>query len=221
MTIRYECCPESLLVGFKRRKLALLFSIQQRVCYIMQDLMGGYSIHLLELKEDPIRKPEGFYASIVKAFPYCVGSSVIHVFIYLLFSSFEFEWACRNNVNNYRRLLLFFTQSPDWNRDELLCFQPQLASLCAAASFKGQAASCHKLLPQQELPLHRKDDPELHSNPQQQDVPQAGDDYKAARSYAMGGGSGSSTDSPSLGSIGDSGMKPVSLNSLIMSSINI
>uniref|UniRef100_A0A3P9LZF8 von Willebrand factor A domain containing 5B1 n=1 Tax=Oryzias latipes TaxID=8090 RepID=A0A3P9LZF8_ORYLA len=87
-----------------------------------------------------------------------------------------------------------------WKRD----FQPQLASLCAAASFKGQAASCHKLLPQQQLPLHRKDDSELHSNPQQQDVPQAGDDNKAARSYAMGGGSGSSTDSPSLGSIGDS-----------------
>lgn len=82
------------------------------------------------------------------------------------------------------------------------CFQPQLASLCAT-SFSGRPASSHK----QEPPLKHEDISELHSQPQLQDVPQPGDASvtPAACNPVRDDGSRSSTDSPSLGSVGETG----------------
>ncbi|KAM9750873.1 von Willebrand factor A domain-containing protein 5B1 [Menidia menidia] len=87
-----------------------------------------------------------------------------------------------------------------WKND----FQPQLASLCAA-SLKGQPASHHKPLTQQELPLQQEEDSGGNFQAQQQFTPQAGDGNMppAVRNHVGEDGSRSSTDSPSVGSIGD------------------
>ncbi|KAA8591416.1 hypothetical protein FQN60_002359 [Etheostoma spectabile] len=73
-----------------------------------------------------------------------------------------------------------------WRSD----YQPQLASLCASSS-RGRPASCPRSLPQQEPPLQQEADSGLpfHSQPQDNST---GED-----------GSRSSTDSPSVGSVGD------------------
>ncbi|CAJ1084511.1 von Willebrand factor A domain-containing protein 5B1 [Xyrichtys novacula] len=81
-----------------------------------------------------------------------------------------------------------------WRND----FQPQLASLCATSS-SGHPASYHRPHPQQEA------DTEQHIHPQPQDNPLpcgAGVPLKA-RNIAADDGSRSSTDSPSVGSTGD------------------
>ncbi|KAM6925451.1 von Willebrand factor A domain-containing protein 5B1 [Xenentodon cancila] len=87
-----------------------------------------------------------------------------------------------------------------WRND----YQPQLASLCAA-SFRGQTASSHKPLPQQEPPLHHEDISEPYSQPQLQDISRPSDAsvVPAACNPTGEDGSRSSTDSPSLGSVGD------------------
>ncbi|XP_041858789.1 von Willebrand factor A domain-containing protein 5B1 [Melanotaenia boesemani] len=87
-----------------------------------------------------------------------------------------------------------------WKNDH----QPQLASL-SAASFRGQPASCHKLLPQQEPPLPQENDLEPHLQAHQQSNPQPSDCgmVQGARNHGGEDGSRSSTDSPSVGSIGD------------------
>ncbi|XP_008412946.1 von Willebrand factor A domain-containing protein 5B1 [Poecilia reticulata] len=85
-------------------------------------------------------------------------------------------------------------QEMHWKND---C-QPQLAGLCAS-SFRGRPGTGHKPPPQQE------DDSELHPQPQLQDGPQPSDGtgVPVARNPAGDDGSRSSTDSPSVGSIGD------------------
>ncbi|XP_054912659.1 von Willebrand factor A domain-containing protein 5B1 [Poeciliopsis prolifica] len=85
-------------------------------------------------------------------------------------------------------------QEMQWKND---C-QPQLAGLCAP-SFRGRPGTVHTPPPQQE------DDSELHSQPQLQDGPQPSDStgVPVARNPAGDDGSRSSTDSPSVGSIGD------------------
>ncbi|KAM4562255.1 von Willebrand factor A domain-containing protein 5B1 isoform 1-T1 [Odontesthes bonariensis] len=87
-----------------------------------------------------------------------------------------------------------------WKND----YQSQLASL-SATSFRGQPASCRKNLPYQELPLQQKDDLGPNSLPQQQYNPQASDGSmpSAVKNHVGEDGSRSSTDSPSVGSIGD------------------
>ncbi|KAM9350842.1 von Willebrand factor A domain-containing protein 5B1 [Symphorus nematophorus] len=95
-----------------------------------------------------------------------------------------------------------------WRTD----YQPQLASLCATSS-RGRPASCHRPLPQQEPTLQQEADWELHLHPQPQDntqlsgvgVQPAARNAAAAAAAATAGenGSRSSTDSPSVGSVGD------------------
>ncbi|XP_049437986.1 von Willebrand factor A domain-containing protein 5B1 isoform X2 [Epinephelus fuscoguttatus] len=87
-----------------------------------------------------------------------------------------------------------------WRSD----YQPQLASLCATSS-RGRPASCHRPLPQQEPPLPQEADSEPHFHTQPQDNPQPSGIGMppAARNSAGEDGSRSSTDSPSVGSIGD------------------
>ncbi|GLD50388.1 von Willebrand factor A domain-containing protein 5B1 [Lates japonicus] len=97
-----------------------------------------------------------------------------------------------------------------WKND----YQPQLASLCATSS-RGRPASCHRPFPQQELLLQQEADSELHHHPQPQDNPLpnsssssgssggGGVVLPAARNAAGDDGSRSSTDSPSVGSVGD------------------
>ncbi|KAM4737548.1 von Willebrand factor A domain-containing protein 5B1 [Anableps anableps] len=91
-------------------------------------------------------------------------------------------------------------QEVHWKND---C-QPQLAGLCAT-SFRGRPSTCHKPPPQQEVPLQQEDDSELHPQPQLQDGPQPSDStgVSVTRNPAGDDGSRSSTDSPSVGSIGD------------------
>ncbi|XP_038165132.1 von Willebrand factor A domain-containing protein 5B1 [Cyprinodon tularosa] len=83
-----------------------------------------------------------------------------------------------------------------WKND----YQPQLAM-----SFRGRPASCPKPSPQQELPPQQEESSELHPQPQLQDGPQPSDSRGAplARPPAGDEGSRSSTDSPSVGSVGD------------------
>ncbi|MED6257653.1 hypothetical protein ATANTOWER_028949, partial [Ataeniobius toweri] len=83
-------------------------------------------------------------------------------------------------------------------------YQPQLAGLCAT-SFRGQPATCYKPPLQQEPPPQQEDDCELHPQPQLQDDPQPSDNrgVPVARNPAGDDGSRSSTDSPSVGSVGD------------------
>ncbi|XP_041655991.1 von Willebrand factor A domain-containing protein 5B1 [Cheilinus undulatus] len=83
-----------------------------------------------------------------------------------------------------------------WRND----FQPQLASLCATSS-SGHTASCHRQIPQQEA----ESEPHLHPQPQTPDNPQPGGASvpPTARTPAGEDGSRSSTDSPSVGSTGD------------------
>ncbi|XP_040008319.1 von Willebrand factor A domain-containing protein 5B1 isoform X2 [Xiphias gladius] len=98
-----------------------------------------------------------------------------------------------------------------WKND----YQPQLASLCATSS-RGRPASCHRPLPQQEPLLQQEADSEPHFHPQPQDNPLPGGGggsssssgggggvLPAARSTAGEDGSRSSTDSPSVGSVGE------------------
>ncbi|XP_042264128.1 von Willebrand factor A domain-containing protein 5B1 isoform X1 [Thunnus maccoyii] len=86
-----------------------------------------------------------------------------------------------------------------WKND----YQPQLASLCATSS-RGRPASCHRLVPQQEALLQQEADSELHLHPQPQDNPLPSSSVPpAARNTAGEDGSRSSTDSPSVGSVGD------------------
>ncbi|XP_039657425.1 von Willebrand factor A domain-containing protein 5B1 [Perca fluviatilis] len=87
-----------------------------------------------------------------------------------------------------------------WRSD----YQPQLASLCASSS-RGRPASCPRPLPQQEPPLQQEADSELHFYSQPQDNPQPSgvSAPPAARNSAGEDGSRSSTDSPSVGSVGD------------------
>ncbi|XP_065817720.1 von Willebrand factor A domain-containing protein 5B1 [Labrus bergylta] len=81
-----------------------------------------------------------------------------------------------------------------WRND----FQPQLASLCATSS-SGRPASCHRTLPPPEA------DSELHFQPQPQDnaLPRDVSVPPTARHTAGEDGSRSSSDSPSVGSSGD------------------
>ncbi|XP_061591188.1 von Willebrand factor A domain-containing protein 5B1 [Cololabis saira] len=88
-----------------------------------------------------------------------------------------------------------------WRND----YQPQLASLCAA-SFRGQSAGGHKPLAEQEpLALQQEDVSELQPQPRLQDVPPSSDAGPGPAGSNPPGedGSRSSTDSPSLGSVGD------------------
>ncbi|XP_070696142.1 von Willebrand factor A domain-containing protein 5B1 [Pempheris klunzingeri] len=87
-----------------------------------------------------------------------------------------------------------------WRND----YQPQLASLCATSS-RGHPASCQRPLPQQELPLQQEADSELNFHPQPQDNPLLSSVSvpPAARNTSGEDGSRSSTDSPSVGSVGD------------------
>ncbi|KAM7405206.1 hypothetical protein PAMP_012486 [Pampus punctatissimus] len=86
-----------------------------------------------------------------------------------------------------------------WKND----YQPQLASLCATSS-RGRPASCHRLVPQQEALLQQEAESELHLHPQPQDNPLPSSSVPpVARNTAGEDGSRSSTDSPSVGSVGD------------------
>ncbi|KAE8292833.1 von Willebrand factor A domain-containing protein 5B1 Precursor [Larimichthys crocea] len=91
-----------------------------------------------------------------------------------------------------------------WRND----YQPQLASLCATSS-RGRPGSCHRPFPQQEQLLQQEADlAELHFQPHPpQDNPQLGGTGSAppaaARNTGGEDGSRSSTDSPSVGSLGD------------------
>lgn len=87
---------------------------------------------------------------------------------------------------------------------QLSFFQPQLASLCATTS-RGRPASCHRLVSQQEVLLQQEVDSELHLHPQAQDNLLPSSVPPAARNAAGEDGSRSSTDSPSVGSVGDTG----------------
>lgn len=88
----------------------------------------------------------------------------------------------------------------------VLCFQPQLASLCATSS-RGRSASCHRPFPLQEPLLQQEADSELHFHSQPQDNPQLSgiSMTPSARNTTGEDGSRSSTDSPSVGSAGDTG----------------
>ncbi|KAI3356955.1 hypothetical protein L3Q82_003598 [Scortum barcoo] len=87
-----------------------------------------------------------------------------------------------------------------WRND----YQPQLASLCATSS-RGRPASCHRPIPQQEPPLQQEVDSEPHFPPQPQDSAQlsGAGGPPTARNTTGEDGSRSSTDSPSVGSVGD------------------
>ncbi|XP_029013120.1 von Willebrand factor A domain-containing protein 5B1 isoform X2 [Betta splendens] len=87
-----------------------------------------------------------------------------------------------------------------WKND----YQPQLASLCAAAP-RGRPASCHRPLPQQEPLLQQEVDaePHFHSQPPDNPPPASGAAQPATRAPVGEDGSRSSTDSPSVGSTGD------------------
>ncbi|KAM7411299.1 hypothetical protein PAMA_021339 [Pampus argenteus] len=88
-----------------------------------------------------------------------------------------------------------------WKND----YQPQLASLCATSS-RGRPASCHRLVPQQETLLQQEAESELYLHPQPQDNPlpsSSSSVLPVARNTAGEDGSRSSTDSPSVGSVGD------------------
>ncbi|XP_035799985.1 von Willebrand factor A domain-containing protein 5B1 [Amphiprion ocellaris] len=80
----------------------------------------------------------------------------------------------------------------------------QLASLCATSS-RGRPGSCHRSLPQQEPPSQQDANSELHfhSQPQDNRPPGGNSDTPATRSTPGEDGSRSSTDSPSVGSVGD------------------
>ncbi|XP_067383371.1 von Willebrand factor A domain-containing protein 5B1 isoform X2 [Channa argus] len=87
-----------------------------------------------------------------------------------------------------------------WKND----YQPQLASLCATSS-RGHPASCHRPLPQQEPSLQQEADSELHFHhpPQENPLASTSGVQPAARNATGDDGSRSSTDSPSVGSSGD------------------
>ncbi|XP_073326928.1 von Willebrand factor A domain-containing protein 5B1 [Pagrus major] len=112
--------------------------------------------------------------------------------------------AAKNPLRRAKVQELIGQMSPEhetqWRND----YQPQLASLCATSS-RGRPASCHRPLPQQEPILQQEADSELHFHPQPEDNPQlsGGGAPPAARNTAGDGGSKSSTDSPSVGSVGD------------------
>ncbi|XP_004560423.2 von Willebrand factor A domain-containing protein 5B1 [Maylandia zebra] len=94
--------------------------------------------------------------------------------------------------------------SPEYDAQWRNDYQPQLASL-GTTSTRGRSASCHKPLLQQELFLQQEADSEHHFHPQPQDdpPPSGGNVTPVSRNAAREDGSRSSTDSPSLGSIGD------------------
>ncbi|XP_030589971.1 von Willebrand factor A domain-containing protein 5B1 [Archocentrus centrarchus] len=94
--------------------------------------------------------------------------------------------------------------SPEYDAQWRNDYQPQLASLCATST-RGRSASCHKPLLQQEIFLQQEADSELHFHPQPQDEPQpsGSSGMPVSHSATREDGSRSSTDSPSLGSIGD------------------
>ncbi|XP_056130401.1 von Willebrand factor A domain-containing protein 5B1 [Lampris incognitus] len=86
-----------------------------------------------------------------------------------------------------------------WRND----YQPQLASLCGMSS-RGHPGSCHRPLPQQEGLLQQEAGSEIHLQPQNQADPPPGTSVHTAASITTGtDGSRSSTDSPSVGSLGD------------------
>ncbi|XP_070766742.1 von Willebrand factor A domain-containing protein 5B1 [Enoplosus armatus] len=87
-----------------------------------------------------------------------------------------------------------------WRND----YQPQLASLCATSS-RGRPASGHRPPPQQEPLLQQEADSELHFHSQSQDNPLLSGIgvLPTARNTTGEDGSRSSTDSPSVGSTGD------------------
>ncbi|KAG7519601.1 hypothetical protein JOB18_011856 [Solea senegalensis] len=104
--------------------------------------------------------------------------------------------------------------SPEHEAQWKIDYQPQLASLCATSS-RGHPASCHRLLPQQE-PLQQQE-AASEPHPQVQDNPVLSSSSSSSTSGGGGGGvvlpaarntavehaSRSSSDSPSVGSIGD------------------
>ncbi|KAM9344411.1 von Willebrand factor A domain-containing protein 5B1 [Pholidichthys leucotaenia] len=112
--------------------------------------------------------------------------------------------AAKNPLRRAKVQELIVQMSPEqdtqWKND----YQPQLASLCATSS-RGRPASCHKSFPQQELLLQQEADSEHYPHPQPQDSPVAADGGMApvARNAAGEDGSRSSTESPSVGSSGD------------------
>ncbi|XP_029362902.1 von Willebrand factor A domain-containing protein 5B1 [Echeneis naucrates] len=83
-----------------------------------------------------------------------------------------------------------------WKND----YQPQLASLCATSS-RGGPSSCHRPLPQPEPLLQQ--DANSDSTSSSSSSGGGGGVLPAARNTAGDNGSRSSTDSPSVGSIGD------------------
>ncbi|KAM4610327.1 von Willebrand factor A domain-containing protein 5B1 [Polymixia lowei] len=86
-----------------------------------------------------------------------------------------------------------------WKND----YQPQLASLCATSS-RGHHASCHRPVPQQEGAPQQEANSEAHFHPQcQADPPPSTSLPPAAHNSGGTDGSRSSTDSPSVSSIGD------------------
>ncbi|XP_029975520.1 von Willebrand factor A domain-containing protein 5B1 [Salarias fasciatus] len=108
--------------------------------------------------------------------------------------------APKNPLRRAKVQELIGQMSPEHEAQWKTDYQPQLASLCAASS-RGRSASCHRSLPQQELLLQQEADPDHHFHPQPRENPAPCD---AARSTAGDDGSRStSTESPSVGSVGD------------------
>ncbi|XP_029993756.1 von Willebrand factor A domain-containing protein 5B1 [Sphaeramia orbicularis] len=109
--------------------------------------------------------------------------------------------AAKNPLRRAKVQELIGQMSPEhetqWKND----YQPQLASLCATSS-RGRSASCHRPVPHQEMLLQQEADAEFHSHPQPQDAP-VPSQQPAAPNAAGEDGSRSSTDSPSVSSIGD------------------
>ncbi|XP_013887062.1 von Willebrand factor A domain-containing protein 5B1 isoform X2 [Austrofundulus limnaeus] len=85
-------------------------------------------------------------------------------------------------------------QEVQWKSD----YQPHVASLC-----KGRPASCHMPAPQQEPPPQQEEDSELQAQLQDSSQPNDSSGAPVAQHPAGEDGSRSSTDSPSVGSIGD------------------
>ncbi|XP_059188420.1 von Willebrand factor A domain-containing protein 5B1 [Centropristis striata] len=109
----------------------------------------------------------------------------------------------RNPLRRAKVQELIGQMSPEHEAQWRSDYQPQLASLCATSS-RGRPASCHRPLPQQE-PLPQQDaDSELHVHTQPQDNPQpSGSSSMQPAARNSTGEDGSSTDSPSVGSVGD------------------
>lgn len=100
----------------------------------------------------------------------------------------------------------WFHQGNESKAKTLFCLQPQLASLCATSS-RGRPASCHRPLPQHETTPQKESEDQQHTHfhSQPQENPRLGGNGALPTARSGEDGSRSSTDSPSVGSIGDPG----------------